>query len=170
MILLFNRPVRRQAAVPRSPKLKRQRLTLKQRREQERCDLNLNAGTFETITSFLFRWIGHMHCLMLISWVSFQLAKLTVPILKDCIKRLGITDFGPRKAELIDAINEHFGLWLGHSFSKFQSVRVRRLTDISIAFLCTSVFVFHVQSCCKEVSPVYDVMLEDNCVVVRIRQ
>ena len=169
MILLFNRPVRRQAAVPRSPKLKRQRLTLKQRREQERCDLNFNSR-LKVLRHRLFWWIGHVHCLMLISWVSFQLAKLTVPILKDCIKRLGITDFGSRKAELIDAINEHFGLWLGHNFSKFQSVRVRRLTDISIAFLCTSVFVFHVQSCCKEVSPVYDVMLEDNCVVVRIRQ
>ncbi|ESN99570.1 hypothetical protein HELRODRAFT_192857 [Helobdella robusta] len=39
-----------------------------------------------------------------------KLNRLTVPILKECIKKLNIKSTGTKKAELIEAINEHFGI------------------------------------------------------------
>ena len=39
-----------------------------------------------------------------------QLGKLTVPVLKDHIKKLKIKTGATKKADLIDAINSHFGL------------------------------------------------------------
>lgn len=43
-------------------------------------------------------------------YLIFQLGKLTVPILKELIKQNGITALGNRKADLIDSINEHYGI------------------------------------------------------------
>ncbi|KAK3104193.1 hypothetical protein FSP39_025165 [Pinctada imbricata] len=39
-----------------------------------------------------------------------RLGKLTVPVLKEIIKKEGITPDGTKKADLIDAINDHFGV------------------------------------------------------------
>lgn len=39
-----------------------------------------------------------------------QLGKLTVPVLREFIKREKIQASGTRKADLIDAINDHFGV------------------------------------------------------------
>ena len=40
----------------------------------------------------------------------FQLGKLTVPILKDLAKTAKVKTTGTKKADLIDAINAHYGL------------------------------------------------------------
>jgi ATP-dependent DNA helicase 2 subunit 1 len=42
--------------------------------------------------------------------IYFQLGKLTVPILKEIVKKQGITPASMKKADLIDAINDHFGV------------------------------------------------------------
>ena len=42
--------------------------------------------------------------------IILQLGKLTVAVLKEIVKKEGITPDGTRKAELIDAINDHFGV------------------------------------------------------------
>ena len=39
-----------------------------------------------------------------------RLGKLTVPILKEIVKKEGITTASMKKADLIDAINDHFGV------------------------------------------------------------
>ena len=40
----------------------------------------------------------------------FQLGKLTVAVLKDLIKQAKITTSATKKADLIEAINDHFGV------------------------------------------------------------
>ena len=42
--------------------------------------------------------------------VLFQLGKLTVAVLKDLIKQAKITTSATKKADLIEAINDHFGV------------------------------------------------------------
>ena len=39
-----------------------------------------------------------------------QLTKLTVPVLKEFVKQAGIK-CGTKKADLVEAIKEHFGVW-----------------------------------------------------------
>ena len=46
----------------------------------------------------------------LILLVVFQLNKLTVAALKDCVKKLKIKAAGTKKADLVEAINEHFDI------------------------------------------------------------
>jgi len=38
-----------------------------------------------------------------------QLGKLTLPVLRECAKKLRIKT-GTKKADIIDAINDHYGL------------------------------------------------------------
>lgn len=42
--------------------------------------------------------------------IFFQLGKLTVAVLKEIVKKEKITASGTKKADLIDAINDHFGV------------------------------------------------------------
>ena len=42
--------------------------------------------------------------------VYFQLNKLTVPILKEFVKSQRLNSASQKKADLIEAINEHFGV------------------------------------------------------------
>ena len=43
-------------------------------------------------------------------FVSLQQGKLTVAVLKEIVKKEKISTSGTKKADLIDAINDHFGL------------------------------------------------------------
>ena len=45
-------------------------------------------------------------------YIIQQLGKLTVAILKDIIKKERINTAATRKNDIIDAINNHFGVWL----------------------------------------------------------
>ena len=47
--------------------------------------------------------------LLRVNQLFFQLSKLTVPVLKDFVKQAGIK-CGTKKADLIEAIKDHFGV------------------------------------------------------------
>ena len=43
-------------------------------------------------------------------YLVFQLGKMTVAVLKECAKKAKIRVSGTRKQDIIECINEHFGI------------------------------------------------------------
>lgn len=48
--------------------------------------------------------------IMVMYYLFWQLNKLTVPVLKECIKKAKIKTAATKKADLITAINDHYGI------------------------------------------------------------
>ena len=75
-------------------------------------DINIEVEAKEGRVSHACRHLPKLAALLASTGCAFyfQLMKLTVPILKQCVERLGIRGCGTRKAELMSAIAAHFGV------------------------------------------------------------
>ena len=83
------------------------------------------------------RWIGCLYVFIFISliMISFcvwpQLVKLTLPVLKEFLRQVGLPVVG-KKSDLMDRIKGHFGLWAQYQWSTWSYLRRLHARAVSV--------------------------------------